>query len=511
MQTDEEIGKVAAAVPVLISKCLEMFLASLLTKAGDVTKSKRAKTMSRSHLKQCIMTETMFDFLKDHVVDIPDVQNEDEASGSMNFLVEKEPAKKVVRKRSSSKVKKTPKKRQKLGHHTNNNDSEDESDSGDYASDNGSGNDESDAQSSFSSPGLLSPSVQSKLEIQSTSSSHNQMKPKDTTVEPERKSSIHIPLDALLSTDDLPSTVSLNRAVKIESTQSSEESGENNKDEMLKETTQLKDGLPLQKSNKNEKQHDSTERQGVIVPNTALYSQPGSESGRNIQNNLDQKSSKTSKPSETMPSSEVQSNISMGNEKQKSKNSLIDTDGSNEPVQHDIPPVIPKPGGMLSFLYSSVPVSLPQLPVPPTVSPAQTMLPQVKYAYSPLTQHTYSEPTSGQRQPLMYPGVRPSINDNPRVSYPQKAQPNTSSFSKNEQTPGPSSCVQQRAAAPYPYPYTPYDPSTTQRHYLGYPQSILTPPSHHLVGVNANFAAHPSLQQVKPSARAVSDDDDYDA
>ncbi|KAB0407493.1 hypothetical protein E2I00_007667, partial [Balaenoptera physalus] len=67
MQTDEEIGKVAAAVPVIISRALELFLESLLKKACQVTQSRNAKTMTTSHLKQCIELEQQFDFLKDLV------------------------------------------------------------------------------------------------------------------------------------------------------------------------------------------------------------------------------------------------------------------------------------------------------------------------------------------------------------------------------------------------------------------------------------------------------------
>ncbi|XP_054609399.1 dr1-associated corepressor isoform X2 [Dunckerocampus dactyliophorus] len=78
MQTDEEIGKVAAAVPVIISRALELFLESLLTKACHVTQSKNAKTMTTSHLKQCIELEQQFDFLKDLVAAVPDMQGEGE-------------------------------------------------------------------------------------------------------------------------------------------------------------------------------------------------------------------------------------------------------------------------------------------------------------------------------------------------------------------------------------------------------------------------------------------------
>uniref|UniRef100_A0A9J7Z072 Dr1-associated corepressor n=2 Tax=Cyprinus carpio TaxID=7962 RepID=A0A9J7Z072_CYPCA len=78
MQTDEEIGKVAAAVPVIISRALELFLDSLLTKACHVTQSRNAKTMTASHLKQCIELEQQFDFLKDLVAAVPDMQGEGE-------------------------------------------------------------------------------------------------------------------------------------------------------------------------------------------------------------------------------------------------------------------------------------------------------------------------------------------------------------------------------------------------------------------------------------------------
>ncbi|XP_066466540.1 dr1-associated corepressor [Tiliqua scincoides] len=78
MQTDEEIGKVAAAVPVIISRALELFLESLLRKACHVTQSRNAKTMTTSHLKQCIEFEQQFDFLKDLVASVPDMQGDTE-------------------------------------------------------------------------------------------------------------------------------------------------------------------------------------------------------------------------------------------------------------------------------------------------------------------------------------------------------------------------------------------------------------------------------------------------
>lgn len=77
MQADEEVGKIAQAVPIIISRTLELFVESLLTKSSQVTLSRNAKTLSPSHLKQCIMSESRFDFLKDLVKNIPDIALED--------------------------------------------------------------------------------------------------------------------------------------------------------------------------------------------------------------------------------------------------------------------------------------------------------------------------------------------------------------------------------------------------------------------------------------------------
>ena len=69
MQADEEVGKVAAVVPVIICKLLspkpaglpcsdflfaartlEIFVESLLRKASDVTRSRNARTLTPAHL-----------------------------------------------------------------------------------------------------------------------------------------------------------------------------------------------------------------------------------------------------------------------------------------------------------------------------------------------------------------------------------------------------------------------------------------------------------------------------
>nr|CAH7766475.1 unnamed protein product [Callosobruchus chinensis] len=80
MQTDEEVGKVAQAVPVILPRTLELFVESLLTKSMQITLARNAKTLTPSHMKQCILSESRFDFLKDLVKDIPDasVQEDNE-------------------------------------------------------------------------------------------------------------------------------------------------------------------------------------------------------------------------------------------------------------------------------------------------------------------------------------------------------------------------------------------------------------------------------------------------
>lgn len=51
---------------------MELFVESLLTKSMQITQSRNAKTLTPSHMKQCILSENRFDFLKDLVKDIPD-------------------------------------------------------------------------------------------------------------------------------------------------------------------------------------------------------------------------------------------------------------------------------------------------------------------------------------------------------------------------------------------------------------------------------------------------------
>ncbi|CAH1372683.1 uncharacterized protein NC2alpha [Tenebrio molitor] len=85
MQTDEEVGKVAQAVPVIISRTLELFVESLLTKSMQITQSRNAKTLTPSHMKQCILSESRFDFLKDLVKNIPDASAQEDNENNAIF------------------------------------------------------------------------------------------------------------------------------------------------------------------------------------------------------------------------------------------------------------------------------------------------------------------------------------------------------------------------------------------------------------------------------------------
>ncbi|XP_003244104.2 uncharacterized protein LOC100571273 isoform X1 [Acyrthosiphon pisum] len=76
MRIDDEIGKVALPVPVMISRALELFVSSLLIKAGDVTMQKSARTLTLAHLKQCIYSDSRLDFLKELVKSTPDHSEE---------------------------------------------------------------------------------------------------------------------------------------------------------------------------------------------------------------------------------------------------------------------------------------------------------------------------------------------------------------------------------------------------------------------------------------------------
>jgi len=99
MQKDEEVGKVAQATPIVISKALELFLAMLVDEASKVTIQRGSKKVEPYHLKHAIETVDMLDFLKEIVQAVPDPS----AGGTRDVALESsEPARKKRGKRKSA-------------------------------------------------------------------------------------------------------------------------------------------------------------------------------------------------------------------------------------------------------------------------------------------------------------------------------------------------------------------------------------------------------------------------
>ncbi|GLT66935.1 hypothetical protein SLA2020_392750 [Shorea laevis] len=73
MQADEDVGKIALAVPLLVSKALELFLQDLCDRTYEITLKKGVKTLNSFHLKQCVQTFNVFDFLKETVGKVTDL------------------------------------------------------------------------------------------------------------------------------------------------------------------------------------------------------------------------------------------------------------------------------------------------------------------------------------------------------------------------------------------------------------------------------------------------------
>ncbi|KAI9463880.1 histone-fold-containing protein [Boletus coccyginus] len=97
MQKDEEVGKVAQATPVVISKALELFLALIVEQASKITLERGAKKVEAYHLKHAVETTEMLDFLKEIVESVPDPS----AGGTIDL--EAEAAEGSKRKRGKAK------------------------------------------------------------------------------------------------------------------------------------------------------------------------------------------------------------------------------------------------------------------------------------------------------------------------------------------------------------------------------------------------------------------------
>ncbi|KAH7344342.1 DNA polymerase-like protein epsilon subunit C [Pyrenochaeta sp. MPI-SDFR-AT-0127] len=78
MQADDDVGKVAQVTPVVVSKALELFMISLVTKAAAEAKSRNSKRVGAVHLKQAITKNEQFDFLNEIVSKVADAPEKSE-------------------------------------------------------------------------------------------------------------------------------------------------------------------------------------------------------------------------------------------------------------------------------------------------------------------------------------------------------------------------------------------------------------------------------------------------
>ncbi|CDO95377.1 unnamed protein product [Kluyveromyces dobzhanskii CBS 2104] len=65
MQTDEDIGKVSQATPVITGRSLEFFIALLVEKSSQVARDQGSKRISADIMKKTILTDEKFDFLRE--------------------------------------------------------------------------------------------------------------------------------------------------------------------------------------------------------------------------------------------------------------------------------------------------------------------------------------------------------------------------------------------------------------------------------------------------------------
>ncbi|OAL39868.1 hypothetical protein AYO20_00780 [Fonsecaea nubica] len=72
MQADEDVGKVAQATPTAVSKALELFMITLVSKGAAEARANNSKRVTAQHLKAALMKDGQFDFLNDICEAIPD-------------------------------------------------------------------------------------------------------------------------------------------------------------------------------------------------------------------------------------------------------------------------------------------------------------------------------------------------------------------------------------------------------------------------------------------------------
>ncbi|GAA6011779.1 hypothetical protein JCM11491_000748 [Sporobolomyces phaffii] len=78
IQADEDVGKVAQATPIVVSKALELFLASLVGASVKDAESRGSQKLTPYGLKRAINATPTLDFCADIVEGIPDPQGDEE-------------------------------------------------------------------------------------------------------------------------------------------------------------------------------------------------------------------------------------------------------------------------------------------------------------------------------------------------------------------------------------------------------------------------------------------------
>lgn len=68
MQSDEEIGKVAQATPIVVGRALEIFMANLVEAAISEAKAAGVRRIAASHVRAAVENTEQFDFLVDAVL-----------------------------------------------------------------------------------------------------------------------------------------------------------------------------------------------------------------------------------------------------------------------------------------------------------------------------------------------------------------------------------------------------------------------------------------------------------
>uniref|UniRef100_A0A0N5BNP9 CBFD_NFYB_HMF domain-containing protein n=2 Tax=Strongyloides papillosus TaxID=174720 RepID=A0A0N5BNP9_STREA len=84
MQSDEDIGRMMASVPVAIGRAMEHFCEKFLEATSRCVSASSSRTMNPSHMKHAIMINPQFQFLKNIMKDIPTPKNIDNNAASVS-------------------------------------------------------------------------------------------------------------------------------------------------------------------------------------------------------------------------------------------------------------------------------------------------------------------------------------------------------------------------------------------------------------------------------------------